>query len=538
MLAPRYTISALAPTIIAHPRSQTVVPGASLIYRVLDSGDPSPNFRWQFNGTTLPGATNASLVISNAQVANAGSYTVVVANLAGSAISRPALLRVNTDVHPVLFADNFDTDTSANWNLFWGAANGVADYSAEWAFDYGTTPYTFNGATTLIPPAPNSPDGSARGVRLTVNNHDTNAFASAVNIYPRGQSFSGDFALKFDLWINYPGNAGGLNSTGSTEFASFGIDHLGTQVNWAPASASSSDGIWFALDGEGGTSADYTAYLGDLSGTQIDLTAAGASGLTASNNTASIYLDLFPASRFETAGAPGKNWIEVEVRQTNNIIFWILDGTVAAQRTNTSDYTSGNIMLGFMDIFPSIPKPAKDAFVLFDNLRVEDLSTGALRPPAITAQPASQSASPGSNVSFTVGVTGSNPLAYQWRFNGTNLLGATDSSLSLTNVQTTGAGVYDIVASNRAGLAVSVPATLAVCRPEARILSAAMLPNGQMQLLFAGLPGEVYTIQASTNLADWEPVSVLTATNAPLPFIDPAATNLPARFYRARQGAS
>ena len=144
---PHYTISPLAPVIINQPRSQTVVPGASLTFQVLAAGDPPPGYRWQFNGATLPAATNASLLISNAQVANAGSYTVVVTNGSGSVTSRQALLRVNTNVHPVLFADRFDTDTSANWNLFWGAANGVPDYTADWAFEYGATPYTFNGVT-------------------------------------------------------------------------------------------------------------------------------------------------------------------------------------------------------------------------------------------------------------------------------------------------------------------------------------------------------------------------------------------------------
>ena len=535
---PHYTISPLAPVIINQPRSQTVVPGASLTYRVLITGDPPLSYRWQVNGTPLPGATNASLLVSNAQVANAGSYTVVVTNSAGSITSRAALLRVNTNVHPVLFADNFDADTSSNWDLFWGAANGIPDYTADWAFDYGATPYTFNGVTGLIPPAPNSPDGSTRGVRFTANNNDANAFTAAVNIYPKGQSFSGNFALKFDLWLDYPGSAGGINSTGSTEFAICGIDHLGTQVNWVPASASSSDGVWFAVDGEGGTSEDYRSYLGNLSGTQIDLTAAGTSGLTASNNTATIYQNLFPASRFETAGAPGKDWIEVELRQTNSTVLWLMDGTVVAQRANTSIFTSGNIMLGFMDPFASIANPAEDAFVLFDNVLVEDLSAAALQPPAITSQPASQSVSNGFNVTFTVGASGSSPLDYQWRFNGTNLACATNLSLSLTNVQAASAGAYDVVVSNAAGLAASAPASLSVSLPDVRFLSATMLANGQVQLLFSAVPGQDYVIQASTNLTDWAPISMLTASNGPLPFVDVEATNFARRFYRARQGAS
>ena len=535
ILFPRYTISALAPVIITQPRSQTVVPGTSFNYRVMAAGDPPLNYRWQFNGITLPGATSASLLISNAQAASTGSYTVVVSNLAGSATSRSAVLRVNTDVHPALFADAFDTDTSANWKVFWGAANGIPDYTAAWGFNYGATPCTFNGVTDLIPPAPNSPDGSTRAVRLAVNNNDTNAFLAAVNLYPKGRSFSGNLALKFDLWINYPGGTGGINATGSTEFAIFGINHLGTQVNWVPASASSSDGIWFAADGEGGTSEDYRAYLGNPSGTQIDLTAAGASGLIASNSTATIYQNLFPASRFETAGAPGKRWVEVELCQTNNLIFWMLDGTVVGWRTNTSVFNSGNIMIGFMDPFASIANPAEDAFVLFDNVRVEDLGVAALQPPAVTSPPRSQTVSAGTNVTFAVSATGSGPLGYQWRLNGANLAGANNASLSLTDVQTTNAGAYDVVISNAAGLATSEPANLTVRPSPAWFLSVAMLSNNQALMVFAGVPGQDYVIQASTNLVAWTAISVFTAGNGPLPFVDPAATNSAWRFYRACQ---
>ncbi|MCX8091771.1 MAG: hypothetical protein N3I86_12715, partial [Verrucomicrobiae bacterium] len=239
----------------------------------------------------------------------------------------------------------------------------------DWAFDYGATPYTFNGVTALIPPAPSSPDGNTRALRLTVNNNDTNGAPAAVNLYPKHLALSGDFTLKFDLWMNYPGGPGGTGSTGSTEHAIFGILHAGTNANWATASAPASDGLWFALSGEGGDTRDYRAYEGNPSGPPTDLTAS----LSASNHTAAIYQNLFPATRFETPGAPGKNWVEVEVRYMNRVVTWLLDGVVVAQRTNTSFFTNGTVMIGLMDTFASIANPARDAFVLVDNLRVERL---------------------------------------------------------------------------------------------------------------------------------------------------------------------
>lgn len=57
-----------------------------------------------------------------------------------------------------------------------------------------------------------------------------------------------------------------------------------------------------------------------------------------------------------------------------------------------------------------------------------------LAQPVITTQPASQTALPGNQVTFTVGVSGPGPFTYSWQFQGTNLPGAT-----ITTVVGTGA---------------------------------------------------------------------------------------------------
>ncbi len=383
---PRYTIPGQL-GFTMHPRSQTAAIGQNVALSAVAFGDTPPGFRWLFNGANIPNATNSTLILTNLFPADSGSYAVVITNYSGSVTSRPALLRVKTTGFPLLFSDDFETNSAANWNVFWGAANGVPDYTVNWAFDYGGVNYTFNGLTNLIPAAPNSPDGNTRAVKFAVNNNDAIATNAAVNLYPKNFSVSGNFALKFDLWINYPGNAGGVGSgvAGSTQHGMFGINHLGTNVNWAATSASTSDGLWFAATGEGGDSSDYRAYVGNPGGTQINLTGSGG-GLVGSNHTQAAFQTLFPTTRFETAGAPGKNWVEVELRYTNNIVVWLMDGSVIAQRTNTSAFTSGNIMLGLMDVFPSIAAPARDSFVLFDNVRVENLAP-PIQFTAITRQP-------------------------------------------------------------------------------------------------------------------------------------------------------
>ncbi len=531
---PRYTVAAVAPVIIQHPRSQNVLPGSSPSLRALVAGDP-PAYRWLRNGSPVAGGTNAILTLSNAQPANAGSYSLIVSNASGSATSRVAYLTVNTNLHPILFADNFDTDSSTNWNFFWGAANGVADYTTKWAFDYGSNVFSFNSVSTLIPAAPNSPDGSTRGVRFTVNNNDATQSAAAVNIYPKNQVFSNNYALKFDMWINYPGTAGGAGSTGSTEYGIFGINHTGTQVNWAAASGSS-DGVWFGVDGEGGVTADYRAYVGNPPNPPTDITAT-TGGLVASDNVSAVFQNLFPSGAYETAGSPGKRWVQCELRQVNNTLTWLINDTVIATRANSSAFTNGNIMIGYMDPFSSIASPAASAFVLFDNVRVEDLGAPALQAPAITVQPQSQNVTAGTNLTLTVTVSGSSTLNYQWRRNGTPISGATASSLLLPNIQFSDAAAYDVAVTNLAGQAASAAATITVDQPPVQFTSITA-SNGQVQIWFSGVPGQSYIVSASTNLLNWTPITVLVATNGPLPFTDPNASKYPRRYYRAQQTTS
>ncbi len=63
--------------------------------------------------------------------------------------------------------------------------------------------------------------------------------------------------------------------------------------------------------------------------------------------------------------------------------------------------------------------------------------------------------------------------------------------------------------------------------------AAAVLPDGSVQLRVTGIAGLSYTVQASTNLLDWTPVTTLVNTDGTMTVVDMAATNLNYRFYRA-----
>ncbi len=86
--------TATAPSIATHPASQTVAAGANVTFTVTASGSPDPTFQWRRDDVALAGATSASLVLTNVQAAQAGSYTVVVTNSAGSVTSQAAVLTI------------------------------------------------------------------------------------------------------------------------------------------------------------------------------------------------------------------------------------------------------------------------------------------------------------------------------------------------------------------------------------------------------------------------------------------------------------
>ena len=83
-------------------------------------------------------------------------------------------------------------------------------------------------------------------------------------------------------------------------------------------------------------------------------------------------------------------------------------------------------------------------------------------PPAIIVSPTDQTVVAGDTAGFSVAATGTSPLIYQWSFNGTNIDGATNTILNLTNVQPANAGYYSVTVTNLLGSVTSSNAALTV----------------------------------------------------------------------------
>ncbi len=112
-------------------------------------------------------------------------------------------------------------------------------------------------------------------------------------------------------------------------------------------------------------------------------------------------------------------------------------------------------------------------------------------PPTVVTPPANVVGVASLNATFSVVASGPGPIFYQWRWNGNNIPGASSSTLTLTNLQTSQVGLYSVLVFNAAGSVESSAARLTIVLP-ATILQhpvdqavyikpdskAANLPNG------------------------------------------------------------
>jgi hypothetical protein len=82
------------PSITTQPSKSSATVGSSVSFTVGASGTEPLTYQWQVGGVPIAGATTATFTLPNVQVTDAGTYSVVVNNPAGSAVSAGAVLTV------------------------------------------------------------------------------------------------------------------------------------------------------------------------------------------------------------------------------------------------------------------------------------------------------------------------------------------------------------------------------------------------------------------------------------------------------------
>lgn len=153
--------------------------------------------------------------------------------------------------------------------------------------------------------------------------------------------------------------------------------------------------------------------------------------------------------------------------------------------------------------------------------------------PSLTMQPQSQALRVGEAVTFTASASGANPLLFQWRFNGTDIPGATNASLTLSPASTSNVGRYALRVSNPYGAALSAQAHL---QDRAEFVDAERLVGGGVVFSFAGAPGAAYVFDASEDLTVWTALSTNTLPTSGTLRITNLPVSLRQLFLRGRQG--
>ncbi|MDD5139753.1 MAG: immunoglobulin domain-containing protein [Verrucomicrobiales bacterium] len=198
----------LPPLITSQPASRAVTVSNSVNFTVGVSGNLFTTYQWRFNGTNIANANTNTYTLANVQPANAGNYTVIVSNAAGSVTSAPAVLTVNFP--PVI------TNQPASLSIIVGnnatftvGVTGDAPLSYQWYFN--TTNAVGPNANSLTLPGVQTNDAGSYTVVIT-NISDTVTSAPAVltvNFPPGYGQILGQLLSGGDVRLSFAGVAGG-----------------------------------------------------------------------------------------------------------------------------------------------------------------------------------------------------------------------------------------------------------------------------------------------------------------------------------------
>jgi endonuclease/exonuclease/phosphatase family metal-dependent hydrolase len=125
-----------APSISTQPPDQTVPAGSNVLFSVIASGAAPLNYQWYFNTNILiTNATTSTLTVTNAQLTNAGSYSVVITNTIGSITSSIAVLTVTNAVPSITTQPQSKIVRVGGNATFSVAATGTEPLGYQWYFN-------------------------------------------------------------------------------------------------------------------------------------------------------------------------------------------------------------------------------------------------------------------------------------------------------------------------------------------------------------------------------------------------------------------
>ena len=408
------TVVALPPTIQTQPTDQTVFVNDTATFTVVAGGTAPLSYQWNFNGTNISGATNTSLTLTNVQFSQAGNYAVLVTNLFGSVLSSNAALTVNPpppcDPAPSRLVGWWQGEGNANDIV--GNNKGTLVGGASFAASKVGQAFSFNNSGTQAVDIP-------RSSNLNITNQVTIEFWMKADPGNSMHSFQG-FVTSDYYFISITVGNPNLGKYG----VDFGINDNGTYYEIANANgggATVSAGVWHHI-------------AGTYDGTKCQLYVDGQPWGNPMLHTGSI--SPMPTNGFVSIGSEDGR---VSCGCTGRHFWGLIDEASIYNRALSSNEIAA--------------------------IYSADGSGKCPLPPAILAQPTDQMVTVGGTVIFSVTASGTPPLSYQWSFDGTNIVGATNMTLTLTNVQFNQVGNYAVLVTNAFGSVASSNVVLTVLLP-------------------------------------------------------------------------
>jgi uncharacterized repeat protein (TIGR02543 family) len=395
------------PTILLSPTNQTATAGGNVTFNVIATGSTPLSFQWQTNNADLPGATNTSLILTNLQISQGGNYGIVVTNLYGTA-STSAVLTVVPPPSCV--------PASAGMVGWWRGEGNTGD-------QLGTN----NGAFNNVVAYGSGEVGSA---------FLFDGVSSYVSI-SRSASLDTGAQLTMEAWIKPDANSSLTCCKGL-----FASDFYGITIGGAGIIA------YIATTSGAGTSGDANAGAGAMVSVGQWHHVAG----TYDGAKLQLYID------GQAWGNPLAISGSILPMQANS---WVSLGSEDGRKSCPSCIGT-RYFKGLIDeaaLYNRALSASAISQIYNAGISGKCSFTNA---PVIVSQPLGRTVPIGSNITFTARAAGSPILSYQWLYQGSVIVGATNSSFVVTNVHPVNSGNYSMRVTNNAGSMTSSNAVLNV----------------------------------------------------------------------------
>ena len=412
------------------PLSQTNTIGQTVALSVIATGS-ALSYQWLFDGTDIAGATNAILTLTNIQLTETGVYSVIVSNALASVNSSNATLTVAYPP-PVITSQPQPT----NLIIFAGS---TAAFSAS-VLTYSPTVYQW--VTNGVPLV----DGgriSGSATNLVISNAQISDSGNyeliATNDY--GSATSAVVTLTV-----YPLTSAAVQPPNLTTNGAAIVTLTAAIAGQGPFTYQwQFDGV--SLAGATNNALTLSNVLDSQSGAYSVIVGNPAGSVVSSNGMLSVIPWITPSINPSSV-----------IALQGFVVFTLAEGGFSTNATYQW-YQNGTSLGGFWlwtspnsgtDVSPLMTDAGTYYVVGSDPYAsvTSSLATLTVIPLAITAQPTNKFTWLGGNARFSVSATGLTPITYQWQFQGVDIPGANTNSLTLTNVQSSQFGAYDVVLAN------------------------------------------------------------------------------------------